>query len=189
MKKIFLILVVCILAIFAVTASAESIAYEPGLDMTMDAFISKYNAIGSALDSPIIALKFPMEWTTFQDKNVAWFKADKETNITVLLMSADTGSVMKTSAGLDEIQIFGEAKYFPALITIAKRCASVFAEDLFGISTASFVITEAISYYYENNLDSMKYYSYYYLDNEQKYTIQFWRSGGTEFYFSIKNGM
>ena len=184
MKKTVSILITILLITSLATASAVS-TYSPELGMSMSDFVQKYNAIGSALNSSLIALNIPIQWLDIEGNSVTYFMADKNSGTKIFLVSADPDNKNNLSAGLDQIQIHIEsASDFPALITIADKCASLFADNIFGTSLSSFAITYVISYYYENVKDGSGYTAYRMLDTEEKYLIQFWKEQ-SGYYFAI----
>ena len=183
MRKLLALLL--ILLFIPCVSNAGDAAYSPGLEMTMEDFVSKYNALGSSLDSPLMALKVPTKWTVFNGQNVAWFKADSKSGVTILLLSKDKGAGKKLSAGLDEIQIYtSKASEFQALITVAMRCADLYASEILTLNIAPYAIAQVISYYYDNNYDNSGYTSYQGIDVDQKFIINYWHTG-SDYYFSI----
>lgn len=163
--------------------SADS-NYSSVFGMTMGEFIQKYNAVPATLESPYISLNKPSRWTDYNGYRVAWFYPEKTSTVALLLLSKDPSADKSINLGLDEIQIcsFSEKDWLP-LLGVTKRCASLFGEDLFGVSTSSFSVIEALGYYYENNCKEKGYSSWRSLDAEEKYVLTFFYSDG--FYFSI----
>lgn len=150
MKKLLCILLLLMLIpVFSVSESA----YVPKFNMTIKDFIAKYNAIGAPFDTPLTALTTPYRWTTFNQYNVAWLSADNENGATILLLSEDTAHPFASiDAGLDRIQIFmtGPDHFLP-FVSVGRRCASLFAADIFTYSTSHMVISQLLTDYYENN--------------------------------------
>ena len=181
MKRIIALLF--ILFLIPATVTAES-SYTPKLNMTMDEFVLKYNAVPATLESPYKSLGKPAMWTDFNGYQVAWFYPEKSSAIALLLLTKDKANSKSTKAGLDAIQIFSLSKdsWLP-LISVTKRCASLYGEELFNISTASFGIIEAMNYYYENNLQDKGYTSYRSLNADETLALSFGYSDG--YYFSI----
>ena len=181
MKKLIALFIVLFLIPIAVTADTS---YYPTLNMTMDEFILKYNAIPATLESPYKTLAKPALWTDFNGYQVAWFYPEKSSTIALLLLSKDKINTKSTKAGLDAIQIISLSKdsWLP-LLSVTKRCASLYGEELFTISTASFGIIEALNYYYENNLQEKGYTSYRSLNADETLAISFGYSDG--YFFSI----
>ncbi len=186
MKKFLKVLFPLFLMIFLIvpTISTSESSYTSKLGMTMEDFILKYNAVPTALNSPYKSLSKPIQWSTFNGYNVAWFYPESSSTIALLLLSKDTNNIKNTKAGLDAIQIFSLSKesWIP-LLCITKRCASIYGEDIFGISTSSFSIIETINYYYENDLENKGYISYRSLNADETLALTFGYSDG--YYFSI----
>ncbi len=168
------------------TVSFCESAYTPVFGMTIVEFIAKYNAVPATLESPYKSLGSPSFWTDYNEYQVAWFYPEKTSSIALLLLSKDKSASKSTKLGLDEIQIvaFTDNQWMP-LISITKRCASLFGEDLFGVSTSSFSIIEAITYYYENNCKEKGYSSWRALDAEGKYALTFFYSDA--YYLTISS--
>lgn len=186
MKRIFrsvLSLVLVLLLLIPATTIAES-SYTAKLGMTMDEFILKYNAVPATLGSPYKSLEKPAFWTDFNEYKVAWFYPESNTTVAILLLSADKTNTKSTKAGLDGIQIYSLSKdNWISLLCVTKRCAGIFGEELFGVSTTSFGIIEAINYYYENDLEKKGYTSYRALNADETIALSFGYSDG--YYFSI----
>ena len=188
MKKLTCILL-CITIMLATTfsfalAEKEKKPYTPALGLTMDQFISKYNAIGSSLTSPLIALDKPYYWSTFGDYNIAWYKADSKASTSILLYTKDTDNKKSTKSGIDMIQIYIEKESdFLSLITVAQKCAEIFAQDLFGNSMAPYYVGSVIEYYYENcyGTDMTAIYG---IDADNTNVLQFYKTGN-EYFFAI----
>lgn len=166
------------------TASVSESSYSPKLGMTIEEYILKYNAVPATLESPYKSLDKPAFWTDFNEYQIAWFYPEKDSTVALLLMSTDKSNTKNVKAGLDAIQVFSLSKdnWIP-LVAITKRCASIFAEELFGISTASFGIIEAINYYYENDLEKKGYTSYRPLTTDETLALSFGYADG--YYFLI----
>ena len=180
-RIISLFLVLLLLIPTVVTAENS---YSAKLGMTMDEFILRYNAVPTTLESPYKSLSKPSLWTEFNDYHVAWFYPESNSNIALLLLSKDKENVKSTKCGLDIIQIVSLSKEdMIPLICITKRCASIYGEDLFGISISSFAVIEAVSYYYENDLEKKGYTSYRSLNADETIALTFGYSDG--YYFSI----
>ena len=65
MKNVITIVMIIIM-LSASVCFADSGSYSPALQMSMDTFIQRYNNLGSALGSPLIALSNP-KW--YSEKN------------------------------------------------------------------------------------------------------------------------
>lgn len=181
MKKLIALFVVLFIIPTAVIAESS---YVSKLNMTMDEFILKYNAVPATLESPYKSLDKPAMWTDFNGYQVAWFYPEKSSTIALLLLTKDKAHSKSTQAGLDAIQIYSlsEGSWLP-LISVTKRCAGLYGEELFNVSTASFGIIEAMNYYYENNLQEKGYTSYRSLNADETLALSFGYSDG--YYFSI----
>lgn len=187
MKKTFCV-VLCLFFIANIGISysdpisdqGESI-YSPALSMTMDQFISKYNALGSSLNSSLVALKNPYFWSTFEDYLVGWFKADSKAETVILLMTKETEKGKTTFSGLDKIQIYSPQSQILSLITVSTRCTSLFSEDLFGTSLASLYVGNLLEYYYENCPED-EGSAYRGIDSDSKNVLQFFKSDGYYFF-------
>ncbi|MBO7709347.1 MAG: hypothetical protein J6S83_02695 [Lachnospiraceae bacterium] len=182
MKKLITIILILALALPAL-ALAD---YSSALDMTMEDFINKYNAVQAPLGSPYTALDKPNAWTKWEGYFVAWFTADKNEEAKILLYSKDPNCKQMLTAGLDEIHIYAGKTDFVPMISVANRCASVFAADIFGSSIAPFKVTSVISYYYENNAKEKRLIAYNTLDAEEKVSIAF-QADGDLYLFKILN--
>lgn len=186
MKKLACILL-CIAVMLTTAysfASAEKSTYSPALGLTMEQFISKYNAIGSSLTSPLIALDKPYYWSTYGDYNIAWYKADSKASTSILLYTKDTNNKKSTKSGLDMVQIYIEKETdFLSLITVTLKCTEIFAQDLFGNSMAPYYLSSVIKYYYENCLNT-DLTAIHTIDADNTNMIQFYKSGN-EYFFVI----
>lgn len=154
------------------------------LGMTIEEFILKYNSVPATLESPYKSLGEPAFWADFNDYHVASFYPENDSAVALLLMSKDKVNNKSTTAQLDAIEVLSlsKEKWIP-LVNVTKRCASIFSEELFGVSTASFAIIETINYYYENNLEKKGYTSYRPLNADETIAISFGYSDG--YYFAI----
>lgn len=180
MKKLITIILILALALPAV-ALAE---YSPGLNMTMSDYMNKYNSIQAALGAPYAALVKPTSWTIWNDYHVAWFNADNDKTITILLMTKDPADAQMLTSGLDKIQIFAKSeKNFVELISITDRCANVFSSELFGVSFSALRITNTIKSYYENNCKEKGLISYQTIDDNNEIALGFFFDG--TYYFDI----
>ena len=181
MKK--LIAIILIIALFLpVTSLAD---YSPGLKMTMNDFLLKYNAIQAALEAPYKMLAKAESWTTWNEYHIAWFTADKDSKITILLMTKDPSDAQMLTSGLDSVQIFAKTETdLVPLISVTNRCASVFAVQMFGTSFAPQIITNTISFYYENNCKEKQLTAYNSLDENQELALSFFIDGNFP-YFDI----
>lgn len=184
MKKFFCLLLV--LMLFPVLALGDS--YTPKLGMTMEQFINKYNSLGAPFNSSLMALQKPLIWTDYKNSKVGWCSPDKKTVTSILLVSADPKAFQKdVTAGLDEIQIYVlGSEGILSLISVATRCASIFAPDLLGTSLAPMCITNVMKEYYENGISGNDLY-YGQLNSETGLYLQFFVLNG-DYYFKICNG-
>ena len=174
MKKLFALFL--ILLFLPVLSLAE---YKPALNMTMDDFITKYNALPSALGSPYNALSFSWQWSSFQDYQVAWFYPIKDKNVIIWLLSKDKTNMNTTKAGLDAIQIYSSStESFVPLISITARCTDLFSTDLLGSPMGEIFITKAIRLFYENNYKEKNMMGYYPINTELPYLLSFFYSDG-----------
>ena len=178
-----LILLLSVLFLSPSVSKSEA-SYTPKLGMNMDEYILKYNALPATLGSPYKSLEKPAFWSEFEGYQVAFFYPENDSAVALLLMSADKSNTKSTKAGLDVVQVFSFAKenWIP-LINITKRCASIFAEEFFGVSMASLSIIDALNYYYENNLEKQGYTSYRSLNSDETIALSFGYSDG--YYFMI----
>ena len=181
MKK--LITIILILALL-IPAAALSESYSPALNMTMNEFIIKYNAVQAALNAPFSLLEKPYMWTQWNGYSVAWFRAEKNNKFTLLLMTKDPSDAQMLTSGLDriEISITDEKELIP-LISVTNRCAGIFSYNLFGTSLSGKRISDLICYYYENNYKEKDYSAYVDLDEDGKIALVLFYSNG--FIFQI----
>ena len=181
MKKLITIILIIVL-ILPVISLAD---YSPSLKMTMNDFLLKYNAIQAALEAPYKVIAKAESWTKWNDYDVAWFTADKDNKITILLMTKDQSNDRNLTSGLDCIQIFtkDERELIP-LISVTNRCASVYSLQLFGTSFAPQIIANTISFYYENKCKEKNLLSYNYLDEDQQLALSLFHDG-FGYYFQI----
>ena len=70
-----------ILSFFIPAISLSENTYTPKLEMTMDEFILKYNALPATLESPYKSLGKPILWTNFNEYQVAWFYPESSSSI------------------------------------------------------------------------------------------------------------
>ena len=182
MKRLIVIILVIAL-LLPVVSLAE---YSPGLNMTMYEFLLKYNAIQAALEAPYKVIAKAELWTTWNDYHIAWFTADKDNKTTILLMTKDPSDAQMLTSGLDMIQIFSknDSDYVP-LISVTNRCASVFSSEIFGTPLSPLIISNAISYYYENKCKENQLTAYYPLDENAELALGFFYDGG--YYFQISS--
>ena len=158
--------------------------YSPALGMDFSSFITKYNSIGTALNSPLVALKDPFFWSVYENYNVAWYKPDKNSNVTILLLSADPVNVKNNKSGLDSIQIFMTGPSdFLSLITITNRCTQVFSNSFLGSNFSALYSSDLIAYYYEN-ATSTDFSACRTIDTDQIYNLNFFIVSG-QYYFTI----
>ncbi len=154
MKQLITLLLVLILVCAPLSwgsAEMDPHEYTPGLSMSIQEFIDKYNMIPSSLTSPYLALTKPDEWVKSDGYNVAWFHAAQDSDVRIMLMSLDIESGQQLKAGLDAVRIYNfRAKDYVSFISVAVRCTSLFAYDIAGTSTALYNVTDTIKYYYEN---------------------------------------
>ena len=175
MKKIIILLLSVYLVLTSSVSNSEQ-TYYPGLDMTMDDFIMRYNSLGTALGSPLVELKMPLKWTVFNDYRVAWFYPSSDNPIILFLMTKEKDSGNTTASGLDRIQIeMDDAKDFIAFLTVSDRCASIFSEQFFGMTMSEYCIYDMINYYYENNAEKKGTSSYRQLDSEAQHFLNFFK--------------
>ena len=180
-KKLAAFVLALCLLLPALSLSEE---YSPALGLTVSSFMLKYNAVGSSLNSSLLSLRRPFQWTKFSDYNVAWLEADRNSGVTILLLSSDPLNAGSIVAGVDQIQVFTDRDSdFMSLITVASRCVQLFSDDLFGANLAPLYVADVISYYWENANDT-EYFAYRSIDAAQNYIIRFFKSSG-QYYFTI----
>lgn len=179
-----------LLAIFLIIALLLPVSvladYSPALNMTINDFLLKYNAVQASLEAPYLALDKPFKWSLWDEYHLAWFKADKNGSVTILLMTKDPSDAQMLTSGLDMIQIFSnkESDFVP-LISITNRCASIFAIQLLGTSFAPQRITQVMNNYYENNCKEKGLVAYSGLDENNELVIAFFYDG--QYYFEISS--
>lgn len=180
MKKAIVIML-SVLIIFSASIAEE---YQPQLGLSMNDFIIKYNAIGSALGSPLVALKTQKQWTVFNDYNVAWFAPDSKKPIILVMMSKDPAG--KTlNAGLDRIQItMTSPSDFLSFLTVSDRCAQLFAQDILSVSTSQFCLYGTMEYYYESNSEGTDQYAYWQINQDPVRFCRFFMDNG-QYVFDI----
>ena len=177
-----------ILVFLPVFSFAEK-AYSPALKMKISDFIMKYNNSGSPLGSPLIALSKPYQTTQFNQYCVYWFKPDSKSGVFFLLLSSDPNAdSINLDVGLDQVQIYldNEKNFFP-FVAVTTKCASVFALDLLGVSSASLYVGSLITDYYENNTKDlgMSLYRTLNVDDNILILIQF---SDPYYFFTILSG-
>ena len=180
MKKLLAVLLVIAMLLHA-AALAD---YSPGLGMSMSDFITKYNSVQAALESPYSALSKPSSWTVWNGYHLAWFSADKSNTVTILLMTKDPKDAQLLTSGLDAIQIFiRKGDDFVQLISVTDRCASIFGIELLGSSFSGLRVTQVLKSYFENNCREKGLLSYSTLDDNEEIALCFFYDSG--YYFSI----
>jgi len=173
MKKTILFILAVFIILNAVSYAEE---YEPALGMKMSEFISKYNAIGTPLGSTLLALREPEKWTKLNNSDVAWFAPARGESTRIYLISSDPAG-QNLSSGLDRIQISMDTPYdFLSFLTVADRCAQLFAADIFTVSMSKHCVYSAMTYYFENNLDGTGMCSYNQINAETKICCKFFSS-------------
>lgn len=184
MKKLITFLLILSL-LLPVCSSSES-AYAPKLNMTMQDFVTKYNMAGAPFGSPLIGLSAPHSWTVWEKYNVAWFKTDNKSTVTILLESEDPSPAAKTTAsGVDRIQVFMVGTNdFLSFIAVSCRCLSLFATNMFGLDTAYYYVGQIIKEYYENNCFEQNLSYHRQLEVDGKIYIRFFYDSGY-YYFEI----
>jgi hypothetical protein len=162
MKK--LITIILILALILPTAALAD-SYIPKLEIGISGFITKYNSLPAALNSPFLSLKEPYQWTEWGEYQVAWFYPTEDHHTTIALITADPrGKAL--SSGLDMIQIFSASDWVQ-LLSVANRCSQLFSYEYMGMNLAPYCIADIVSYAYENNCLN----AYRQLDSENKFLI------------------
>lgn len=178
--------ILAVLLILALLLPAAALAddYSPDLGMTMDDYIIKYNAVQAALGAPYVPMETPYLWSSWEGFRLAWFHADNERKVTILLLSKDPANNRSTKAGLDEIQIFtkSESDFIP-LTSVAIRCSTIFAAELFGTSVAPMRIGSIIEYYYENNCLKKGMSAYNTLDEDGKTAVALFHDSTSGYYY------
>ena len=187
MKKLIAILLVLALVLPACAVAEKNIAkkkYTPALGMTMVEFISKYNAVKAPIGSSYLVLDKPYLWTDGDEYSFAWFKTESKSSVVLFLVTTDPNHKRSLDAGLDMIQIYdATGKDFLALISISDRCSELFALQWLGTSFGGLAITTIIRGYYENGQMENGGGWQCFLDEENKYAIQFFYQDG--YYFMI----
>ena len=139
------------LLILIVFLPVSGLAYSPGLGMSVQEFMDKYNAIPASLGSLYLPLSQPDEWVKSDGYQVAWFHAAQNSDVRIMLMSQDDEAGQSLQTGLDAVRIYNFRPLdFVSFISTAIRCTSLFALDVANTSTAYYHVAETIKYYYEN---------------------------------------
>ena len=186
MKRLFaLILVLVFLPLFCLSESA----YSPALSMTMQDFVSKYNMNGVPFGSSLKGLERAYNWSAWDKYHVAWFEADSKSSVTILLETTDPAFVPGfLTSGVDRIQIYiTNDRDFPALISVASRCLSMFASNVLGLDTSYYYIAQIIKDYYENNCFEKKLTYQRQLESGGNIYLCFFNDSGY-YYFDIVTG-
>lgn len=179
MKK--LITIILILAML-LPAAALAESYSPALNMSMDDFIMKYNSVQAALNAPFVLLEKPYMWTQWNGYSVAWFHAEKDNKVTLLLMTKDPSAAQMLTSGLDRIEIsVADDKNLIPLIGVTNRCTGIFSYNIFGTPLSGMRISDIICYYYENNYREKGYSSYVSIDEDDKIALVLFYSNGYVF--------
>jgi hypothetical protein len=179
MKK--LITIILILALILPTAALAD-SYIPKLEIGISGFITKYNSLPAALNSPFLALKEPYQWTEWGEYQVAWFYPTEDHHTTIVLITADPRG-RTLSSGLDMIQIFSASDWVQ-LLSVTNRCSQLFSNEYMGMNLAPYCIADIVSYAYENNCLN----AYRQLDSENKFLISYFRDGMDYFQISSAEG-
>ena len=175
--KRFLVLLILIALLVPASGLAE---YSPDLGMTMNEFIQKYNAHGSSLSSPLIALKIPSYWDKVDGANVAFFTVTNGTDVYIGLSSYDPGKTRDLSGGLDYLLVGCQnPKEFLAFVTVGIKCTEVFAEDFYtGYSMAPYYVSSVMKYYYENRSSDENYVAFQPIDSVSNRNLIFTSANG-----------
>lgn len=170
-----LIISIMIIALF-LPAAALAEDYTPALGMTMVDFVMKYNSVQAAIESPYISLS-GASWSLLGEYHIASFKADKNGDIIVMLITKDPSDMKSLSSGLDAIQIVSTnmADMMP-MICATNRCAKLFTYDLFGASLSSIAVMNVLEYYYENKCKERGLIAYNKLDEDKNIVLSFSRN-------------
>ena len=172
MKK--LITIILILAMLLPAAALAD--YTPALEMYVDDFLMKYNAISAPIGSPYEKIEKSYDFSSTSEYRFQWYKPAKDSSVVIFLGTKDTQFV---NSGIDIIQIgTSNSKDFLDLISIATRCSDIFASDLFGTKLSGMQVNNVIRYYYENGLKGKTMLAYNILDTDEKYAISFFESDG-----------
>lgn len=145
MKK--LLCIVLALLIFPAAAAAE---YTPALQMTIQEFIYKYNQQPAALSSPYQLLTDPYTWTG-QPYPAAYFYPENDKCVSIILFTNDPDHMESLESGLDSVRIFAsDPDAWLSLLTVTKRCMSVFHSDDSGIFLPR-ALFSLMDYYHDNS--------------------------------------
>lgn len=148
MKKLLCVLL-ALLILFPAAAAAD---YSPALGMTMRKFIEEYNKQPASLSSPYKVLSEPYEWIEPTDNSFsAYFQAENNDKAVITLLSYDPDHRESLDAGLDGVRITVTVPdAWLSLITLTKRCMSVFYSDDYGIIIPRTILS-LLDYYHDNN--------------------------------------
>lgn len=171
--KRFLSTILVLILTFSLAAAED---YTPALNMTIDEFMTRYNALGSALGSSLIALIKPDQWTKHNQYNVAWFSPDSKSGVIMLLLSADHNSGTRLDAGLDCVQVVLPLQVdYLSFLTVSERCSRLFSEELLGVSMGPYFLINVLQNYYENNYEEKGWSSLHQLDVDGNFYMQFFK--------------
>ena len=177
-----LISIVLILALL-LPAAVMADSYIPKLEIGITGFITKYNSLPAALNSPFLALDEPYKWTEWGGYQVAWFYPTEDHNVTILLATEDPrGKTL--SSGLDMIQIFSASDWVQ-LLSVTNRCSQLFSYEYLGTNFAPYCIADVVAYAYENDFYQNGASAYRALDADNKFIISYFR--GDYDYFQISS--
>lgn len=186
--KRFLVLLILIALLVPASGLAE---YSPDLGMTINEFIQKYNAQGSSLSSPLIALKTPYNWAKVDGANVAYFTVANGIDVYIGLFSYDPDKTRDLSGGLDYLFVGCQnPKDFLAFVTAGVKCTDVFAEDFYtGYSMAPHYVSSVMKYYYENQSSDENYVALQPIDSVSNRNLMFTSvNGGYMFGIGVEGG-
>ena len=171
MKK-FLALLILIALLVPASGLAE---YSPELGMTMNEFVQKYNSQGSSLESPLLALKNPYNWSESDTAQIAYYNVANDSDVYISLFTNDKSKTKDLASGLDYILITCPSlKDFLSFVTVSTKCIDVFSQELFtGYPMGPYFLTAAMKYYYENRGDSEDFSSFQSINSESGTAIEF----------------
>ena len=175
-----LVLVPCVS--FSEISPAES-SYSPDLNMTLSQFMNKYNSIGSALGSSLVSFSSDnYHFFDGSDYNSFVFSPDTISGVALCVQSKDFDTGNGINAGVDCVEIaMPNSIDFPSFLTIAKRCAQMFADDYFAESSAMINIYELIIKYYENHQNDSGFIISRQLNSVENFYLHFYMLSGNVF--------
>ena len=165
-----------LLALLILTPAAAAADYSPALGMTMRKFIEEYNKQPAPLSSPYKILSEPYAWTEPSDNSfAAFFQAENNDKAIVMLLTHDPDHPKSLDAGLDSVKIHVmDPEFWLSLITLTKRCMSVFYPDDYGIIVPRTILS-LLDYYHDNSTSPL-YSSKISFGNLNEYKLIYFRN-------------